>query len=162
MAGNYYGGQNRPQGFRGPGGGGQNRQGYGAPRPEPPKKIEALPLPVEFVDLAEEVIRQGNWSRGITTSKIRRLFSLLTEIYNAETLRTDAALEEESIGRLRLARVRMLYEAGRDKSVKAFLESAKLIEYLKDIGDSRKKLISYFHYMEALVAYHKFYGGREG
>ena len=129
---------------------------------EPPKKIEAQPLPVEFVDLAEEVIRRGNWSRGITTTKIRRLFSLLTEIYNTETLRTDAQLTPESVGQLRLARVRMLYEAGRDKGVKAFLESAKLIEYLKDIGGSREKLLNYFHYMEALVAYHKFYGGREG
>lgn len=56
----------------------------------------------------------------------------------------------------------MLYEAGRDKDVKYFLEVAKLVEYLKDIGTSRAKLLNYFHYMEALVAYHKFYGGKEG
>ena len=155
MAANYYGGQRRT-----PGAGG-GRPGNRI-QMELPKKIEAQPLPVEFVDLAEEVIRRGNWSRGITTTKIRRLFSLLTEIYNTETLRTDAQLTPESVGQLRLARVRMLYEAGRDKGVKAFLESAKLIEYLKDIGGSREKLLNYFHYMEALVAYHKFYGGREG
>ena len=40
--------------------------------------------------------------------------------------------------------------------------AAELIPYLKDIGTSREKLMNYFHYMEALVAYHKFYGGKEG
>ena len=35
----------------------------------------------------------------------------------------------------------MLYEAGRDeKGTKEFLKSAKLIEYLKDVGESRAKL----------------------
>lgn len=162
MAGNFYSGnQNRGQGFRG-GYNGQNASRQGPPRQDPPKKITPKQLPAEFVDKADEVIRSGNWSRGITTSKIRRLFSLFTEIYNVETLRTEEQLLPESVSRLRLAQIRMLYEAGRDNKVKEFLTKAELIEHLKDIGTSREKLLKYFHYMEALVAYHKFYGGREG
>lgn len=134
----------------------------GAPRGASPAKLTAMPLPEDFVTAAEDVIQQGNWSRGITTSKIRRLFSLLTEIYNTENLRTGDTLAPESVYQLRLAQIRMLYEAGRDRAVKSFLEKARLVEYLKDIGSSRTKLLHYFHYMEALVAYHKFYGGREG
>lgn len=90
------------------------------------------------------------------------MFSLLVEIYNKEILCTADTLSDESLARIQLARIRMLYEAGRDKDVKYFLEVAKLVEYLKDIGTSRAKLLNYFHYMEALVAYHKFYGGKEG
>lgn len=127
-----------------------------------PKKIEAQSLPSDFVSLAEDVIRGGNWSKLITTSKIRRLFSLCIEIYNLEKPRTSDSLLPESITRLQLAQIRMLYEVGRDKKQTGeFLVSARLVEYLKDIGNSREKLLHYFHYMEALVAYHKFYGGKE-
>lgn len=134
----------------------------GAPQGAPPAKLTAMPLPEDFVTAAEDVIQKDNWSRRITTSKIRRLFSLLTEIYNTENLRTGDDLAPESVYQLRLAQIRMLYEAGRDNAVKSFLKEARLVEYLKDIGSSRTKLLHYFHYMEALVAYHKFYGGREG
>ena len=42
-------------------------------------------------------------------------------------------------------------------------KKAKLLEYIKDIGSSRAKLIAFTQYMEALVAYHRFYiGGKEG
>ena len=60
-----------------------------------------------------------------------------------------------------LIRMRMLYEAGRDQDVKIFVEKTKLIEYLKGIGNSRSSFIDYAHYLEALVAYHRYYGGRE-
>ena len=126
------------------------------------KKLTALPLPEDFVAAAENVICEGNWSSGITTSKIRRLFSLLTDIYNNENRNSGETLAQASIDQLRLAQIRLLYEAGRDPKVKAFLQKARLVEYLKDIGSSRTKMLRYFHYMEALVACHKFYGGKEG
>ena len=162
MANNFSGYPPRGQAPRG---GATNRgfQGGAQLRREPPKPVAAEPLPANYVDEAERVIGEGNWARRITTSKIRRLFSLMTGIYNAELRRTADTLTPESAAQLRLAQIRMLYEAGRDeKGTKEFLKSAKLIEYLKDVGESRAKLLNYFHYMEALVAYHKFHGGKEG
>ena len=50
----------------------------------------------------------------------------------------------------------MVYGAGRDDAVKLFLERAQLLEYIKGLGDSRAKLMDFAHYMEALVAYHRF------
>lgn len=135
-------------------------------RPNPsrsqPETISAVVLPENYVEAAEKIISEKEWNRKITTSKIRRIFSLLTEIYNTENRNVDETLKSESIGQLRLAQIRMLYEAGRDKSVKEFLEDTKLIHHLKAIGDDRAAFINYFHYMEALVAYHKYFGGREG
>ena len=88
---------------------------------------------------------------------------MITDIYNVEILRGDSVLTAESVQSVTMARIRMIYEAGREPAVKEFLEKAKLLEYIKDIGDDRQKLIDFTHYMEALVAYHRFYiGGKEG
>jgi CRISPR-associated protein Csm2 len=40
--------------------------------------------------------------------------------------------------------------------VKAFVQRAKLLEALAEVGNSRKKLIEFCRYMEALAAYKKY------
>lgn len=97
----------------------------------------------------------------ITTSKLRNLLSQFVDAYNAENLRSDETLKPENVNALTMARIRMLYEAGRDPKVKSFIEAADLLPYLKGIGNSRENMINYYHYLEALVAYHKYYGGKE-
>lgn len=144
----------------------QNRQSQQS-RPQP-ESINPLPLPEDYIEKAEDIILKEEWFRRITTSKIRRLFSLLIDSYNLESIYTDETLKPETVRQLHLAQIRMLYEAGRDESVKDFLESTKLVHYLKGIRDDSKGIkndrnafINYFHYMEALVAYHKYFGGKE-
>ncbi|MCD7858624.1 MAG: type III-A CRISPR-associated protein Csm2 [Firmicutes bacterium] len=139
------------------------RNGYKGGRSDdqnaPQEPIVAKELPADYVDAAEKVM-QSNYQQ-ITTSKLRNLLSLFVDTYNAETLLTDDRLQPASINALTMARIRMLYEAGRDPKVKGFIKVAELLPYLKDIGDSREKMINYYHYLEALVAYHRYYGGRE-
>lgn len=144
---------------RGYGGGGQNRT---APRREYPQPAEIMPekVPADYIDRADAIMR--DFSRTITTSKIRNLLSLVSGIYDAEKLRTAKELTEDSVSQLGMMRIRTAYEAGRDSSVKSFVEKAHLLQYLKGIGSDREDLIRFAHYMEALVAYHRFYGGREG
>ena len=133
-------------------------------RPMPPS-ISAQPLPVDYVDAAEQVILKLSAlgaQNVITNTKLRNLYSLITDISNVENLRAEEELLPKSQTQLMMARVRMVYEAGRDNNVKHFLQTAMLLEYLKDIGISREKLMQYSRYMEALVAYHRFHiGGRE-
>ena len=69
-------------------------------------------------------------------------------------------MEESQLKLMRL-RVRIIYDAGREQAVRAFVEKAQLLEYIKGIGKSRAEMIQFAHYMEALVAYHRYYGGRE-
>lgn len=57
--------------------------------------------------------------------------------------------------------VRVIYESGRDSGTKEFVEKTKLLEYLKWIGNDRKRLIRFTRYMEALVAFHRYFGGKE-
>lgn len=166
---------NRQQGNRGSYG--QNARqnsgrGYDDRRPNAGAYQDAEPmvLPDEFVDLAMQTMERisvpmnGDPQRRrfqITTSKIRNLLSLVMKVYNAEHRRLEKTLLEESRLQLQMARVRMVYEAGRDDLVKQFLNESKLISYLKGIGDDRIRLIRFTQYLEALVAYHRYMGGRE-
>ena len=125
-------------------------------------EIKPLPIPEDYVDAAERVMCAlfANRSR-ITTTKMRGFLTLVNDIYNVENLRTEAKLSAESKLKLMRLRVRMVYDAGRERDVKDFVEQAKLLEYLKGVGDSREEMIRFAHYMEALVAYHRYLGGRD-
>lgn len=117
-----------------------------------------------YVDHAEQVMRKlcDNGSRQrdlVTTSKIRSILSMVSDIYNNVRLERDPKLNENLKERLQYLKMRMVYEAGREPSVKTFIEEARLMKALDEVGDSRERLITFCHYMEALVAYRKFLGG---
>ena len=124
-----------------------------------------------YVDLAEkvivkEIVRNPKRHNSIvlTTSKIRNLLSLTNTLYNDVIHLTDEILSEEILGKIQYLRLRNQNEAGRDtdreKSVKDFVEKADIIKHLQRI-ETRSDLLLFCRYMEALVAYHKFNGGRD-
>lgn len=127
--------------------------------PSAAKPVESMPIPADYLDQAEELMRVN--ASLITTSKIRRLFSLVTDIYNEENLSTQKELAEDNVAAIGMMRIRFAYECGRDAKVKTFVEKVHLMNYLKGIGNSREEFMKFARYMEALVAYHKFFGGRE-
>ena len=145
--------------------GGQNRPQQSAPARPAPAEIRPEKLPENYVDRAEAIMGELSQERSnITTSKIRNLLSLVSDIYNVEKLRTDKTLTEESIAKLGMMRVRVAYECGRDgrdSATRLFVEKARLLQYIKGIGTERDSLLHFAHYMEALVAYHRFFGGKE-
>ena len=59
--------------------------------------------------------------------------------------------------------MRIAYEAGRDKdhSVRNFVEKAELFKIIDEIGENKENLMLFCRYMEALVAYHRYYGGKD-
>ena len=120
-----------------------------------------------YVDLAEKVIvkdlerdKKGNFR--LTNSKIRNLLSLVNNLYTdvTRTGGSDEKLSETIEGKIQYIRLRFVYEAGREKSVKDFVEKADIIKHLQRI-ETRSNLLLFCRYMEALVAYHKFNGGRD-
>ena len=133
-----------------------NRSSYGQQKELPPE-ITPKKVPEDYVDEAERIMRSlMSGGKTVTTSKIRNLLSLVTDIYNEEKLRP------ESVVKLNLMRVRVAYECGRDDTVKSFVAQTNLLEYLKGISTDRADLIRFAHYMEALVAFHRYFGGKEG
>ena len=52
-------------------------------------------------------------------------------------------------------------QQGRVPKVKEFVQQAEILEILKEIKQSKKNYLLFSRYMEALIAFHKYYGGRE-
>ena len=97
----------------------------------------------------------------VTTSKIRNLLAMTSDIYNEVIMQQDDKLSDDLVGRIEYLRIRVVYEAGREQSVKDFIMQAKILDILKEIKGSRKNYILFNRYMESLVAFHKFYGGKD-
>lgn len=118
-----------------------------------------------YVDEAERVIlslknKKDKKQRPVavvTTSKLRNLLSMASDIYNEVVNQGEERLSEDICSRIEYLRVRFLYEAGREDSVKNLVNEAGLIDVLKEIHGSRKNYILFSRYMEALVAFRKFY-----
>ena len=125
----------------------------------PAAPVVAKAIPENYVDLAETLMSAN--SKSITTSKLRNWFSIANDIYNVESRSSEIGLKPESCTKLLNLRVRIVYDAGKDSKIKDFVTSANLLSYIKGIGSSREQMIRIAQYMEALVAYHKYFGGRE-
>ena len=161
-----------------------NRQtGYGRAdswdsRPKAsPQSIVAESLPDDYGKRAEEAISelkriedQDRRKSVITTSKLRSLFSLFTETYNTVSRGDQEKLDRDQVNDLNAAKVRIYYEIGREDRYNGYMDSApvgrfvqqsKLLAYLGDIGDNREKLLRFYHYTEALVAFHRFCFGEK-
>ena len=141
-----------------------------------PQSIVAEPLPEDYVRRAEEAIAElkrmevQERKYVITTSKLRSLFSLFTETFNEVTRGDQKKLDKDQLNDLNVARVRIYYEIGREDRYNGYMDSAPvgrfvqqsgLLAYLGDIGDSCDKLKQFYHYMEALVAFHRYYFGEK-
>lgn len=106
----------------------------------------------------------------LTTSKIRKFLSGLNKINN-KVLAFEAnnpnvsTLPEDIVSELQYLKIRLLYQAGRDKErerpVKDFIEKSNIIQKIDNINIDIIKFKDLFGYIEALVAYHKYKGGRD-
>ena len=133
-----------------------NRRGGKDPQKALPPETIPRKVPENYVDEAERIMR-ALISSGttVTTSKIRNLLSLVTDIYNDESIRTEDKLKPDSVVKLNLMRVRVAYEYGRDNGesvgkdkvypMKEFITQAHLREYLKGISTDRADLIRFAH-----------------
>ncbi len=106
----------------------------------------------------------------LTTGQIRKFLTAVTsltnkiEVYKAqnekvETLPEDIAME------IKYLKIKVAYQAGRDNSrnetVKNFVKEADLFNRIDNIKNSLIEYEKFARYIEALVAYHKFYGGKD-
>ena len=120
-----------------------------------------------YVEDAEKVFKDWYSTREkkITTSKIRGLLSGMSDIYNDVVRVEGEELPQDIVDRIQYLKVQFVYEYGRDDkkdgSVRRFINESKILNKIDQIGTSKKKFIEMERYMEALVAYHRFYGGKD-
>ena len=126
---------------------------------------------VEFAEKAiEKIIQrnpedQKNPKNLPSTSKIRSILAMTSDIYNDVIHEEGEVLSDSALARIQYLRIRIIYEQGRDDkkpyTVKNFIKTSKLLEIISEVGNSKENYILFARYMEALVAYHRFNGGKD-
>jgi CRISPR-associated protein Csm2 len=137
-----------------------------------PQKFKIKPpiLKDDYVDKAERVIHSlktldsdrkrpnnGKIKFKLTSTQIRNLASLTSNLFDESKTKNDIEELREKISYLR---IQFVYQSGREPAVEDFVKKAGLLEALKEIQDI-PSLQRFCRYMEALIAYFKFNGGRE-
>jgi CRISPR-associated protein Csm2 len=116
---------------------------------------------VGFADFAKSRIplleKDHNNRFRLTTSKLRNIYSLIMNIY---TKINDEADFQKHLSDIQYLKVKMAYESGRERTVKNFIDQTYLMAAVDSIK-SYDQFRLYCRYAESLVAYFKFYGGRD-
>ena len=118
-----------------------------------------------YVDKAEAAIKslkRNNRDRRnpdaflLTTSKIRHLLSLTSALFDESNVKGYPDLQDK----IAYLRVQFVYQSGREFAVKDLVQQDQILEALKEVSN-KETLQRFCRYMEALVAYFKFYGGKD-
>lgn len=108
-----------------------------------------------YLDLAKKVIKRNK--KNITTTQLRNILQYLSLLDNKLLTTSDSKKDILIKKELTYFKLRLVYAAGRDYKVKSFITDSNLIKYVQTAQTSFKEFKLYHHYLEALVAYHKFY-----
>lgn len=123
---------------------------------------------INFADQADKVIqsmieidKRGNKYIRLTTSKIRNLLAMTNVLYNHARQKKNEVLDENLLHEIQYLKMRFAYESGREKDVEIFVKKAEIMQHINAIGQSREQLLLFCNYMESLVAYHRYHGGKD-
>ncbi len=127
----------------------------------------------QIVDRAEEVMRTLSQSKKmVTTSQIRKFLTAVNTVKEKISMhRMNNKEEDDSLpvslqAQIKYLKVKLAYQIGRNKGkygnpVEEFEKEAGLMKWIDEIKGSAKEYDKFSNYIEALVAYHKFYGGKD-
>lgn len=141
----------------------RNNSTYSSKPAQTYKKPEPLNK-TDYVDRAEKIIKEhidNNPRKCITTNKIRNILTLMTELYNMARADNNNQLNEKTLSHIQYVKMKLVYESGREDSVKDFINCSGLLVHLDSIKNNKEELMLVCHYTEALVAYHKYYAPKE-
>lgn len=131
---------------------------------------------VDKAELAIKSIRKPNKKNHdklvieLKTNQIRKILTAVNILKNKVDIYKIAnpqakKLDEELQMEIEFLRINIAYQIGREKGkenlVREFVEKADLLNMVKDINGDIKAFENFCRYIEALVAFHKFYGGQE-
>ena len=136
----------------------------------------------DYVAKAESVIKQLSRNEKneilLNTSQLRKILSAITDVKNKVSVEAAKKISPELQLEIRFLKTILVYQAGREiekskeknnknnnkksnyitiNAVDEFIEKADLISLLDKIGDDLKRFYRFCKYIEALVAFHKYY-----
>ncbi len=120
------------------------------------KKAEAV-----IKNLKDKKDKNGKTVQMVTTSKIRNLLAMTADIYNDVISQSEMKLTEEQQSRIEYLKIRIIYESGRESTVKDLVKESGMLRIIDNIGDEKKNFLLFSKYMEALVAFRKFYVAKD-
>jgi len=125
----------------------------------------------DYVEEAHQKIKnlKNKNDLNVTVRQLRKILNYANLINNKLlTLEVKGEIKdklpEELKNELRSLKILIIYQSSRKENkstVKKFVDETGLLKKLDDIEDDVNKLKNYFKYLEALVAYHKFEGGKD-
>lgn len=122
----------------------------------------------DYVDEAQRVMEKlsQNKNKMVTKAQIRKFLTAVNavtgEVEQYRLSQKGAKLPEDLRMQVKFLKVKLAYQIGRmGTPVKDFNDQAKLMEWIDGIGDSIEEYQKFARYVEALVAFHKFYGGKD-
>lgn len=117
-----------------------------------------------FADMAEKVIKAIKASEEdiVTSTQLRQFVPLINQIIFDNKGRTGS-LSANELGQVQYLKTRFVYAAGRDDKVKTFLLKADILAFIDIMIQRRQKgdVDIFAKYYESLIAFHKFYGGKD-
>lgn len=126
----------------------------------------------EAIILSLEKNRKNEFA--LRTNQLRKFLSAVNtvsnkvNVYQAQILSAnpsrmskDLVLSEPLAAEIKYLKVKIAYQAGRERAVRDFVQKAELTKKIDEIGTDLSKYKEFAKYIEALVAYHKFYGGKD-
>ena len=114
----------------------------------------------EKADAAREAAQRGGKKKTtkiLTTTQLRKQLSMTAEMFAMAERETADILSRELQDSIEYLRVQFVYQAGRDIPVKNFIDKAKILQILQSINGNKNDFITFCRYLEALVAYKKYY-----
>lgn len=131
------------------------------------RRIELIPVSggamlssENYAVIAEQIMSMESRERSfqqLSVSKLRRIYSLIMNLYTRINVPEDFNIHKKD---LQYLKVKMAYEAGRERAVREFLEKTQLMKAI-DAVSTYGQFMLYCRYAESLVAYFKFFGGKE-
>ena len=128
------------------------------------------------VDLADKVMKKLSTATDksgkpsmVTTSQLRRFLTAVNTVtgkveqYQNETSELGK-LSADLAAQVKFLKVKLAYQIGREEKtsyIRDFEKEADLMAAIGSIGSDAKKYEEFARYVEALVAFHKFYGGKD-
>lgn len=97
----------------------------------------------------------------LTTSQLRKFLAAVVALQNRVQAIDGDELGDEIVEEVKYLKIKAAYQAGRSRDVKDFLDKSDLVKEIDKIGNSKKAFMSFSKYVEGLIAYHKYYGGKE-
>ncbi len=120
----------------------------------------------EAEDIIKSLEKDKRGNIVLKTSQLRKFLTAVNTVTNKVdvwhmTHLKEKALSEELSAQIKYLKVKLAYQSGRSDIVKDFSNKSKLFERINCIGSDYQKYKRFSNLMEALVAYHKYYGGRD-